>query len=103
VTTPARLRPGQALEAAGYVRVSTRLQGEGYSPEVQREAIKRLAAQEGYALTVVEEDHESGTKVTRAGYQRIIQAVREGTVHAVLVFMFDRWGRDGAEWLARVR
>jgi hypothetical protein len=24
-------------------------------------------------------------------------------VHAVLVFMFDRWGRDGAEWLTRVR
>ena len=83
--------------------MSTRLQTDGYSPQMQREAIKRLAQQEGYALTLLEEDAESGTKPTRAGYQRILEAVRTGTVHAVLVFMFDRWGRDGAEWLTRAR
>jgi DNA invertase Pin-like site-specific DNA recombinase len=98
-----KLRPDRAVEAAGYVRVSLERQAEGYSPEVQREAIKRLAAQEGYALTMVEEDHERGSKITRAGYQRIIESVRAGTTHAVIVFMFDRWGRDGTEWLARAR
>src|SRR4051812_38959984 len=102
-TPPARLHTDQALEAAGYVRVSRKAQADGHSPEVQRAAIKRLAAQEGVALTMVEEDHERGSKVTRAGYQRIIEAVRAGTVHMVLVFMFDRWGRDGAEWLTRAR
>jgi hypothetical protein len=45
------LRPGQALEAAGYIRVSRKVQAEGHSPEIQREAIKRLAKQEGYNLT----------------------------------------------------
>jgi DNA invertase Pin-like site-specific DNA recombinase len=98
-----RLRPNQPIEAAGYIRVSTKVQTEGYSPEVQRDAIKRLAAEQGYALTMTEEDHERGSKVTRAGYQKIIEAVRAGTIHAVIVFMFDRWGRDGAEWLARAR
>src|SRR5919202_6950524 len=98
-----RLQPDQALEAAGYIRVSRKMQAEGHSPDVQREAIKRLARQEGSALTLIKEDHERGSKVTRAGFQDIITAVRDGTIHAVLVFMFDRWGRDGAEWLARAR
>jgi hypothetical protein len=58
---------------------------------------KRLARQEGYILTdeMIKEEHERGSKVTRKGYQDIIAVVREGTIHAVLVFMFDRWGRDG--------
>ncbi len=99
----ARLRPDQALEAAGYIRVSLERQAEGYSPDVQRDAIRKLAAEQGYALTMIEEDHERGSNVSRAGYQRIIEAVRAGTIHAVIVFMFDRWGRDGAEWITRAR
>src|SRR5919204_1018865 len=100
-----RLQPGQALEAAGYIRVSRKVQAEGHSPDVQREAIKRLARQEGYILTdeMIKEDHERGSKLTRKGYQQIIEAVREGQIHTVIVYMFDRWGRDGAEWLARAR
>src|SRR2546421_8754238 len=94
--TVTRLHPEQALEAAGYIRVSRKVQAEGHSPEIQREAIKRLAKQEGYILAddMIEEDHERGSKVTRGGYQRIIQLVREGRVAIVIVYMFDRWGRD---------
>jgi DNA invertase Pin-like site-specific DNA recombinase len=100
---PTPIHDHPALEAAGYVRVSLERQAGGYSPAVQRDAIKRLTAEQGYALTMIEEDHERGSKVTRVGYQKIIEAVRAGTVHAVIVFMFDRWGRDGAEWLTRAR
>src|SRR3954452_10095589 len=101
-TAVTRLQPEQALMAAGYIRVSRKVQAECHSPEIQREAIKRLARQEGYIMTddMIEEDHERGSKVTREGYQRIIKAVRDGRVHTVIVYMFDRWGRDGAEWLA---
>lgn len=100
-----QLRPDQAVMAAAYIRVSREVQAEGHSPDVQRAAIKKLAKQEGYILTddMIEEDHARGSKVTRTGYQRIIEAVRAGTVHVVLCYMFDRWGRDGAEWLARAR
>jgi site-specific DNA recombinase len=103
--TITRLQPEQALEAAGYIRVSRKVQAEGHSPEIQREAIRRLARQEGYILTDdrIKEDHERGSKVTREGYQQIIEWVRQGTVHVVLVYMHDRWGRDGVEWLARAR
>jgi DNA invertase Pin-like site-specific DNA recombinase len=72
-----------------------------YSPDVQRDAIKRLAMQEGFLLSMVEQDVQKGRVITRTGYQRIIEAVGDGTIHAVLVFMFDRWGRNGAEWLTR--
>src|SRR5918911_5441713 len=100
-----RLQPGQAPQAAGYIRVSRKVQAEGHSPDIQREAIKRLARQEGYILSddMIKEDHERGSKVTRKGYQQIIEAVRDGQIQAVIVYMFDRWGRDGAEWLTRAR
>jgi DNA invertase Pin-like site-specific DNA recombinase len=52
---------------------------------------------------MIKEDHERGSKVTRKGYQQIIEAVRDGQIQAVIVYMFDRWGRDGAEWLTRAR
>jgi DNA invertase Pin-like site-specific DNA recombinase len=99
--SPARIRPDSALEAAGYNRVSRLVQAEGHSSEVQRVAIRQLATEQGYALTLIEEDHERGSKIECEGYQRIIEAVRAGTIRAVIVFMFDRRGRDGAEWLAR--
>jgi hypothetical protein len=35
--------------------------------------------------------------------RHIIEAVRGGRIQAVIVYMFDHWGRDGAEWLARAR
>ena len=83
--TVTRLQPGQALEAAGYIRVSRKVQAEGHSPGIQREAIKRLARQEGYILSddMIKEDHERGSKLTRKGYQQIIEAVRDGQIHAV--------------------
>ena len=55
------MQPEHALETAGCIRVSRKVQAEGHSPDVQREAIKRLATQEGYALTLVKEDHERGS------------------------------------------
>jgi DNA invertase Pin-like site-specific DNA recombinase len=98
-----RLRPDAVVEAAGYIRVSDPRQLDTYSPDVQRDAIKRTAAQEGFALTLIEQDVQKGRVITRSGYQRIVDAVRAGTIHAVIVFMFDRWGRDGAEWLTRAK
>jgi DNA invertase Pin-like site-specific DNA recombinase len=43
------------------------------------------------------EDHERGHKLTRKGYQAILQGVRENRYQAVYVFMLDRWGRDSIE------
>jgi len=89
--------------AAAYVRGSTLMQKDGYSPEVQRASIADRAPRDGYYIAIEDEDWESGHKVTRKGYQRILDAVRAKKVKAVYVFMFDRWGRDGVEWLARAQ
>lgn len=89
------------IPAAAYIRVSSDHQAENYSPEVQRAGIARAAAQQGYALALVEQDVEKGRVVSRKGYQAILDAVAGGTIHAVLVYKFDRWGRDGSEWIKR--
>lgn len=88
---------------AGYKRVSREMQARGHSLDLQQAAIERLAAQEGYKLAFMEEDRQSGSRISRKGYQRIIRAVREGAIQGVIVYMFDRWGRDGVEWLDRAR
>jgi DNA invertase Pin-like site-specific DNA recombinase len=87
--------------AAGYVRVSLKRQVDGESPENQRERIIRRAQEEGYHLTIIEEDHDRGGRMTRVGYQKILEAARAGTIHAVFVYSLSRWGRNAAERLAR--
>jgi len=90
--------------AAGYVRVSTKRQSDGYSPELQREGIKQAARAHGYVLLdeYIAEDHERGSKIDRKGYQEVIEWVRGGAVSAVIVFSYDRWGRAAGEWLSRM-
>src|SRR5260370_26443247 len=102
-TSVRAMRPNEEglIPAAGYIRVSTDKQSERFSPEVQRAAIQAFAQQHGYDLVTVEQDVQRGRVVERAGYQRLLTGVRQGTTHAVLVFMFDRWGRKGAEWIER--
>src|SRR4051812_37918720 len=83
-------RPAAELVADGYVRVSRVAQADGHSPEVQREAIKALIAAKGWRPGIIEEDHESGGKVTRKGYQRIVRRVQDRSSQVVVVYMFDR-------------
>ncbi len=96
---------GQPVKlAAGYIRVSTTRQSDGYSPELQRAGIKRAAQAAGYVLMddLIREDHERGSKIGRKGYQEVTEWVRAGAVSAVFVFSYDRWGRSASEWLARM-
>jgi site-specific DNA recombinase len=101
--TVQRLHPEEQPTAIGYVRVSRKLQAQGHSPDVQRQAIMRLCEQQGYELLGIEEDAERGGNPNRAGYQRVINKVQSGVAHRVVVFQYDRWGRDGVEWLSRAQ
>ncbi len=96
---------GQPVKlAAGYIRVSTTRQSDGYSSELQRDNIKKAAAAAGYLLLddYITEDHERGSKIARKGYQQVIEWVRAGAVSGVWVYSYDRWGRAAGEWLARM-
>lgn len=86
--------------AIGYVRISTRKQ-DRHSRPVQRAAIIDLAARWGVPLVGIEEDIQRGHVLGRAGYGRVLDAIRRDEANVVLVYVFSRWGRNGIEYLLR--
>lgn len=77
-----------------YCRVSSEVQGEGYSLQTQLEACKAYAEQRGYVITQVLEDMHTGTVLDRPSIKQLLERLRrrEGTV--VLVYDLDRLTRD---------
>ena len=88
-----------AQRAVAYIRESTEEQGKGYSPDAQREAIRRFA--EANELVLVGEylDHESGWKGAdgRADFQRLMADATSGLFDVVLVFHTSRFARNQAD------
>ena len=85
--------------AASYVRVSSGPQDKGYSPEIQEEAIKDYAKSNGFYIALEGRDAKSGHVTTREDYLMVLDAAKHHRVDAVIVYMWDRFGRDQAEWL----
>jgi site-specific DNA recombinase len=88
----------QTRRAAAYIRESTEEQGRGYSPDGQRQAIARYAAE--HDMTLVEEylDFETGRQADkRPGFQRLIEDAMEHRFDAVLVFHTSRFARNTVE------
>ena len=83
--------------------MSTNKQSRGFGPDVQREAIIEYAARNGFVVTQWYEDVEKGRVIGRSAYQQIRAAVVAGVVHAVIVFTFDRAGRDSDEFVSFAR
>jgi DNA invertase Pin-like site-specific DNA recombinase len=88
----------QARRAAAYIRESTEEQGRGYSPDGQRQAISRYAADHG--MTLIEEyiDFETGRQADkRPDFQRLIEHAMEHRFDVVLVFHTSRFARNTVE------
>jgi len=86
---------GDQLRAALYVRVSTREQMEGYSPDAQRETLEAHAAHHG--VTVVEtisDDGYSGADRHRPGLGRVMELAEAGEIDLVLAAKRDRFFRS---------
>ena len=87
------------LRAVAYVRESTEEQGQGFSPDAQREAIKRFAAEND--LDLVEEycDFHSGWRKTdgRRDFHRLMFDAAEKRFDVVLVFHTSRFARNQVE------
>jgi site-specific DNA recombinase len=85
--------------AAAYIRESTEEQGQGFSPDAQREAIRRFAAENG--LELVEEycDFHSGWKKSekRTDFQRLLGDAAEARFDVVLVYHTSRFARSQVE------
>ncbi|HVA92071.1 MAG TPA: recombinase family protein [Chloroflexota bacterium] len=87
-----------------YTRVSTAEQGrEGASLPVQLQACRQHAAQQGWAVVNEFQDIQSGLDVDRAAYQEVIALARSHAVDFVLVWRLDRFGRDEAEAMIRLK
>lgn len=88
--------------AAAYIRVSTDDQVE-ISPDSQLAEIRKYAAREGYLLLedqIYRDEGISGKKAEkRPGFQRMIAAAKEGSVHfdVILVWKFSRFARNQEE------
>ncbi len=92
------------MRCAIYTRVSTAEQGrEGASLPVQLQACRQYAAGQGWTVADELQDIQSGLDTDRAAYQRAIGLARSHDIEAVLVWRLDRFGRDEAEAMIRLK
>ena len=86
--------------ALGYVRISKDEEGS-VSLDYQRAEIEKLCQRERLSLVSIEADEGISGKslANRPGVQRVLQAVDDRTVDAVVVYKSDRVSRDGLESL----
>jgi putative DNA-invertase from lambdoid prophage Rac len=78
------------MKVAIYHRVSTLDQ----NPEAAREELRRAVTARGWEVAISEEETGSGAKADRPGLLRVMEAVRQGKVSAVVVWKVDRFGRS---------
>lgn len=82
--------------AIGYVRVSTKEQGDKFGVEAQKEAIEKYANENGFCIIDWVYDNVSGVVEDRDGWNRIIidPKVQDPPYKAVIVFKSDRVARE---------
>ena len=85
--------------AVAYVRESTEEQGQGFSPDAQREAIRKFAAEHGLALVEEYCDFHSGWRRAdgRPAFQRLMADAAEKRFDVVLVYHTSRFARNQVE------
>src|SRR6266487_800743 len=92
-------RKTPTTRAVAYVRESTEEQGQGFSPDAQREAIRTFAAENGLALVGEYCDFHSGWKRAdgRPEFQRLMSDAAERRFDCVLVYHTSRFARNQVE------
>src|SRR6266516_4493937 len=91
--------PEPSPRAVAYVRESTEEQGQGFSPDAQRQAIRTFAAQNGLTLVGEYCDFHSGWKRAdaRPEFQRLMSDAAERRFDCVLVYHTSRFARNQVE------
>lgn len=98
---PADRPPAPLVPAIGYLRVSMKRE-EMISPEIQRGAISAHARQAGRLVTGWVEDLDNTGRNFRRKVTGAIDRIEAGEAREILVYRFDRWGRNATESLANV-
>lgn len=89
----------KAPRAVAYIRESTEEQGQGFSPDAQREQIRKFAAENGLELGEEYSDFHSGWRKAdaRPQFQRLMSDAAEQRFDVVLVYHTSRFARNQAE------
>ena len=82
----------------GYVRVSTKKQGEGASLQAQKDAITAFANQNKLQVTEWFEELETAAKRGRPVFNRMLGKLIKGPVKAVIFHKIDRSARNLKDW-----
>jgi site-specific DNA recombinase len=85
------------MKVAGYIRVSTTKQAEeGVSLPAQEKAIRDYAKSKGWGVhRIYTDDGKSGGSIEgRPAFQKMLEAVDEGKVEAIVVTRLDRLSRS---------
>src|SRR5512137_1437819 len=96
------------LTAVAYIRVSTGKQKEKFSPGVQREEIRKYAADHEPPLTIVEEFEEARSGYAlraRVKFYEMLEFVQAERIGHVIYYLTDRITRNDEDWadLKRLR
>lgn len=106
-STEARAADREPLRLIGYVRVSTREQGNGHGLDAQRAAIERYCEEHGHRLVTIVPDVMTTRSVDKLyGRLAAVAAVEAGLADGLVISTLDRATRstlDGAQLLDAAR
>lgn len=87
----------------GYIRVSTKEQGQKHSLAIQKSHIQEFCRKDGWNLFGIVQDCESGTSMDRAGINELKNTLSIHEIDGVIVWKLDRLSRsliDGKMFLS---
>lgn len=82
----------------GYIRVSSKKQGEGVSLSAQREAIERFAAEHNICIVRWFEEQQTAASSGRPIFNQMLKALRSGQAAGVVMHKIDRSARNFSDW-----
>lgn len=92
----------EPVPAIGYVRVST-MREETISPALQRSAVSAHADRTGRRIVSWIEDLDATGRHFRREVMTGIARVEAGEAAEIIVYRYDRWGRNATDALANIR
>ena len=89
--------------AAIYIRVSKEKQKDGASLDVQLEACQKYCETNGLEIVAEFKDVQTGLDIYRPQYQSALALAKTSGFDQLVVWRYDRSGRDDAEYSTMLR
>lgn len=93
---------GELVPAIGYVRVSMARE-EMVSPQIQRSVVSGWAKRSGRRIIDWVEDLDETGRNFRRKVMKVIARLEAGEAHEIVVYRYDRWGRNAQDSLDNIK